>query len=90
MSEPLADIRVGVNGCKEEVVTPELTVGGHVSGMPMVYGAPMMIMAMEVASASAVQPPPPPGWVTVCSEVSVPHLAPSPIGAKIVAIAKGD
>ena len=88
MSEPLADIRVGVTGRKEEVVTPELTVGAHVSGMPMVYGTPMMIMAMEVASGSAVQPHLPPGWVTVGSEVNVRHLAPSPIGAKIVAKAK--
>jgi len=88
MSEPLADIQVGVTGRKEEVVTPELTVGAHVSGMPMVYGTPMMIMAMEVACASAVQRYLPPGWVTVGSEVNVRHLAPSPIGAKIVARAE--
>ena len=88
MSEPLANIRVGMTGRKEEVVTAELTVGGHVSGMPMVYGTPMMIMAMEIASASAVQPHLPPGWVTVGSEVNVRHLAPSPIGAKIVARAE--
>ena len=56
--------------------------------MPMVYGTPMMIMAMEVASASAVQPHLPDGWVTVGSEVNVRHLAPSPIGANIVATAK--
>jgi predicted thioesterase len=88
MSEPLADVRLGMTGRKEEVVTPELTVGGHVADMPMVYGTPMMIMAMEIASASAVQPHLPPGWVTVGSEVNIRHLAPSPIGAKIVATSK--
>ena len=88
MSEPLANIQVGMTGRKEELVTAELTVGGHVAGMPMVYGTPMMIMAMEVACASAVQPHLPPGWVTVGSEVNVRHLAPSPIGAKIVARAE--
>jgi len=88
MSEPLAKVAIGLTGRKEEIVTPELTVGGHVPGMPMVYGTPMMIMAMEVASASCVQPHLPPGWVTVGSEVNVRHLAPSPVGAKIVATAR--
>jgi len=88
MSDPLAGVEVGMTGRKEEVVTPELTVGGHVQGMPMVYGTPMMIMAMEVASASAVQPHLPPGWVTVGSEVNIRHLAPSAVGAKIVATAR--
>ena len=88
MSEPLADIRVGATGRKEEVVTPELTVGAHVSGMPMVYGTPMMIMAMEVACASAVQRHLPPGWVTVGSEVNVRHLAPTPLGRTVTATAR--
>ena len=88
MSDPLAAVEIGMTGRKEEVVTRELTVGGHVPDMPFVYGTPMMIMAMEVASASAVQPHLPSGWVTVGSEVNVRHLAPSPIGAKIVARAE--
>jgi predicted thioesterase len=88
MTEPLANVSVGMTGRKEEVVTPELTVGGHVEGMPMVYGTPMMIMAMEVASARSVAPLLPPGWVTVGSEVNIRHLAPSPVGATIVATSR--
>ncbi len=88
MSEPLANVSVGMTGRKEEVVTPELTVGGHVAGMPMVYGTPMMIMAMEIASAHAVAPHLPDGWVTVGSEVNIRHLAPTPVGATVVATAR--
>jgi hypothetical protein len=46
MTEPLEKIRVGMTGRKEVVVTRELTVGGHVEGMPFVYGTPMTILAM--------------------------------------------
>ncbi len=88
MAEPLENVRVGMTGQKREIVTPELTVGGHVEGMPMVYGTPMMIMAMEIASALAVAPHLPPGWVTVGSEVNIRHLAPTPVGATVVATAR--
>jgi predicted thioesterase len=88
MSEPLAKVSVGTTGREEVVVTPELTVGGHVEGMPMVYGTPFMIMAMEVASARAVAPLLPEGWVTVGSEVNIRHLAPTPVGATVVATAR--
>jgi len=88
MSDPLANVRVGMTGEKREIVTPELTVGGHVQGMPMVYGTPFMIMAMEIASAFAVAPHLPEGWVTVGSEVNIRHLAPTPVGATVVATAR--
>ena len=88
MAEPLQNVSVGMTGRKEEVVTPELTVGGHVAGMPMVYGTPMMIMAMEIASALSIAPHLPPGWVSVGSEVNIRHLAPSPVGATVVATSR--
>jgi predicted thioesterase len=88
MAEPLANVSIGMTGRKEEVVTPGLTVGGHVDGMPMVYGTPMMIMAMEVASALSIAPHLPPGWVTVGSEVNIRHLAPTPVGATVVATSR--
>jgi predicted thioesterase len=88
MSEPLARILPGMSGRKEVVVTPELTVGGHVPGMPLVYGTPMMIFLMEVASGEAVAPHLPPGWVTVGAEVNVRHLAPTPVGRTVVATAR--
>jgi fluoroacetyl-CoA thioesterase len=88
MSDPLKDVRPGMTGREQVVVTRDLTVGGHVEGMPLVYGTPMMIMAMEVASVSAVKSHLPPGWVAVGSEVNVRHLAPTPIGRTVVATAR--
>ena len=85
MTEPLETIHVGMTGRYEVVVTRELTVGGHVEGMPFVYGTPMMIMAMEIAAASAIAAHLPAGWVSVGSEVNIRHLAPTPIGRKVVA-----
>lgn len=88
MTEPLANIRLDMSGRKEVVVTRELTVGGHVAGMPFVYGTPMMIMAMELASASAIAAHLPTGWVSVGSEVNIRHLAPTPVGRTVVATAR--
>jgi fluoroacetyl-CoA thioesterase len=88
MTEPLENVRVGMTGRKEVVVTRDLTVGAHVDGMPFVYGTPMMILAMEIASGEAVKAHLPPGWATVGSEVNVRHLAPTPIGRTVVATAR--
>ncbi len=88
MTEPLKDVKPGMTGRKEVTVTRDLTVGAHVEGMPDVYATPMMIMAMEVASGSAVRSHLPPGWVTVGSEVNIRHLAPTPVGRTVVATAR--
>jgi fluoroacetyl-CoA thioesterase len=88
MTEPLENVRVGMTGRKEVVVTRDLTVGAHVDGMPFVYGTPMMILAMEIAAGEAVRAHLPPGWATVGSEVNVRHLAPTPMGRTVVATAR--
>ena len=88
MTEPLADVRPGMTGRKEVVVTRDLTVGAQVDGMPFVYATPMMILAMEIASGEAVRRHLPAGWVTVGSEINIRHLAPTPIGRTVVATAR--
>ena len=88
MAEPLENVRAGMTGRHEVVVTRELTVGAHLDGMPFVFGTPMMILAMEMASAAAAAPHLPAGWVTVGSEVNVRHLAPTPVGRTVVATAR--
>jgi fluoroacetyl-CoA thioesterase len=88
MTQPLNDVRIGMTGRKEVVVTRELTVGAHVEGMPLVYGTPMMIMAMEFAAGAALAGHLPAGWVTVGSEVNVRHIAPTPVGSTVVATAR--
>jgi fluoroacetyl-CoA thioesterase len=85
---PLKGVQVGMTGRQQEVVTRDLTVGGHVEGMPFVYGTPMMAMLMEKASGLAVAGHLPPGWVTVGAEVSIRHLAPTPIGRTVTATAE--
>jgi fluoroacetyl-CoA thioesterase len=85
MAQPLDNVRAGMTGRHEVIVTRELTVGAHVDGMPFVFGTPMMILAMEMASVAAAAPYLPAGWVTVGSEVNVRHLAPTPVGRTVVA-----
>ena len=87
MTEPLENVRVGMTGRHEVLVTREVTVGAHVDGMPFVFGTPMMILAMEMASGAAVASHLPAGWATVGSEVNVRHLAPTPVGRTVVATA---
>jgi fluoroacetyl-CoA thioesterase len=88
MTEPLENVRVGMTGRHEVVVTRELTVGVHVDGMPFVFGTPMMILTMEIASGQTVAAHLPPGWATVGSEVNVRHLAPTPMGRIVTATAR--
>jgi len=88
MAEPLENVRVGMLGRHEVVVTRELTVGAQLDGMPLVFSTPMMILAMEMASAAAVAPYLPAGWVTVGSEVNIRHLAPTPVGRTVAATAR--
>jgi fluoroacetyl-CoA thioesterase len=76
-------IKVGMSAARTLVVPPERTVGHFVPGMPMVYATPMMILEMEMASADAIKPHLPAGWVTVGTEVDIRHLAASPVGAVI-------
>ena len=87
-ADPLKDVEVGLTGSVQETVTFELTVGGHVPGMPAVYATPMMIMAMEIASGAAIGPHLPKGWVSVGAEVNIRHLAPTPVGHTVVATAR--
>jgi fluoroacetyl-CoA thioesterase len=88
MSNPLAAIEIGMTGEAEVVVTPDITVGGHVPGMPMVYGTPFMILLMEIASGRAIKAHLPEGFVSVGSHVDVRHLAPTPLGRRVVATAR--
>jgi fluoroacetyl-CoA thioesterase len=87
-TEPLENVRAGLTGRHEVVVTRELTVGAVLDGMPFVFSTPMMILAMELASVAAAAPHLPEGWATVGSEVNVRHLAPTPVGRTVVAIAR--
>jgi predicted thioesterase len=81
-------IKAGMSAERTLVVTPERTVRHVIPTMPAVFGTPMMIMEMEMASADAVNPYLAPGWVTVGTEVDIRHLGASAVGASIRTTAK--
>jgi len=85
---PLERVAVGMTAEKKVIVTPEMTVGHVVPGMPAVYGTPMMILHMEMASGSAIQSSLPAGYVSVGMAVNIRHLAATPIGRTVRATAR--
>lgn len=85
---PLEKVTVGMAAEKKVIVTPEMTVGHVVPGMPAVYGTPVMILHMEMAAGSAIQPSLPTGYVSVGMTVNIRHLAATPIGRTVRATAR--
>jgi fluoroacetyl-CoA thioesterase len=85
---PLQRVTVGMVAEKKVTITPEMTVGHVVPGMPAVYGTPTMILHMEMAAGLAVQLALPPGYVTVGMMVNVRHLAATPVGRTVRAVAR--
>jgi fluoroacetyl-CoA thioesterase len=81
-------IKAGMSAERTLVVTPERTVRHVIPAMPAVFGTPMMIMEMEMASADAVNRYLAPGWVTVGTEVDIRHLGASAVGAVVRTTAK--
>ena len=76
-------IKIGMSAERILTVTPDRTVRHVIPTMPAVFGTPMMIMEMELASADAIAGDLEPGWVTVGTEVDIRHLAASLVGAKV-------
>ncbi len=76
-------IKIGMSAERFLTVTPELTVRHVLPKMPAVFGTPMMIMEMELASSDAIAGDLEQGWVTVGTEVDIRHLSASPVGAVI-------
>jgi predicted thioesterase len=76
-------IKVGMSAERTLTVTPDRTVRHVLPTMPAVFGTPMMIMEMEMASADAINNYLEPGWVTVGTEVDIRHLGASPVGALV-------
>ena len=73
-------ISPGLKGQRETVVC-EHNAASHVGK----FSTPSMIHLMEMASAESIQPLLEPGQLSVGYEVNIRHLAPAPIGARIIA-----
>lgn len=85
---PLDSVIVGMAAEKMVTITAEMTVGHAVPGMPAVYGTPMMILHMEMAAGSAIQSSLPAGYVSVGMMVNIRHLAATPVGRTVRAVAR--
>jgi fluoroacetyl-CoA thioesterase len=84
----LNNVRIGMTAEKTVMVTPDMTVGHFVAGMPQVYATPMMILHMEMASGSAIARYLPAGFVSVGMDVKIRHLAATPVGHTVRATAR--
>jgi fluoroacetyl-CoA thioesterase len=84
----LDNLMIGMSAEMQLLVTRQMTIGHFVLGMPYVYATPMMVLHMEMAAGSAIADALPAGFVSVGMEVNVRHLAATPIGGAIRAIAR--
>ena len=80
-------IKVGMSAERRLVVPRERTVGHFVPDMPLVYATPMMVLHMEMAAGSSIASSLPAGFVSVGMEVNIRHLAATPVGGAVRALA---
>ena len=82
------NIKIGLIGESTTTVTPELTARHLGSGGINVYATPAMILLMEGAAVSAIDPLLSDGQASVGVSVSVKHLAATPMGKQVRAQAE--
>ncbi len=78
-------------GTKHEVkanVTDEVTAAKMKSGSLAVLATPFMVALMEQAAAELCEKFTPEGISTVGTALSIKHLAPTPVGASVKAVAE--
>lgn len=81
-------IQVGMTYTAEKTVTPEMTARAVGSGALEVLGTPFMMGLMECAAMWCIAPELPEGKGTVGVEIASSHLAPTPVGMTIRAVAE--
>ena len=77
---PLEQVTAGTSATTTVTVTPEMTVGHVLPGMPLVYGTPTMILHMEIAATTAIERYLPAGHVSVGMAGALRPLAATPVG----------
>lgn len=83
-----SNISPGLRAEVRRKVTPEITARHLGSGNVEVLATPAMIALMEQAAVQAVDPLLPPGQKTVGVAVDVKHMAPTPVGMEVRAVAE--
>ena len=85
----MKQIPVGARGRFTLVVKPEHLANRFKDAiLPPVLATPVMIMAMENAALNAIKAYLEPGESAVGSAIDIVHLAPTPVGASVVAEAE--
>jgi fluoroacetyl-CoA thioesterase len=83
-----SEIKLGLEGFCERVVSQELTLSQFDPSWPAVFSTPAMIGMMELASSLAVRPALPPGSITVGVRIEVDHLKAVPVGVTVNAVSR--
>lgn len=84
----MAEIAPGLTGERSIVVEDRHTARHLGSGGLSVYATPMMVLHMEEAAHTAVEPLLPAGSSTVGASLEIKHLAPTAVGAHVTARAE--
>jgi fluoroacetyl-CoA thioesterase len=80
-------IRPGLRGTQRAIVT-ESMVTKHAGGAAGILTTPSMILLMEETAQEVTRPHLPADHTTVGFEISVRHLAPTPLGTEITLVAE--
>lgn len=89
LKEELLDkIKVGLNSVIETTVQEKDSAANYVNGFIDVLSTPSLIGLLECAAKNAVDLHLPTGYSTVGIRVDVKHLAATPIGMKVKAMAE--
>ncbi len=78
----IQDIKPGLVGEADELVTATRTASYWGSGLVEAYGTPAMVALMENAAVAALQKFLTPGQTSVGTEICVKHLAATPVGMR--------
>lgn len=81
-------IEPGLEASARETVTEEMTAERIGSGDLPVLATPALLALVEQAAVAAVAAELEPGTTTVGARVELDHLAPTPVGAEIEAVAR--
>ncbi len=84
----MPDLQPGLVGESSEIVTEALTAASYASGLVPAFATPAMVGLMEGAAFNATKGCLQPGQTTVGVEVSIKHMAATPVGMHVRARAQ--
>ncbi len=86
--ETTAALEPGLTGRTELVVSEEHTAPRVGSGRVHVLSTPVMINLFEAAALAAIEHLLPPGYQSLGTNLNVRHIAATPVGMKVFALAR--